>query len=582
MKKGIFILFAITLAYLFYKSHNFLVISFGVCMFIYAMSVLEKSFSMFADLESFLKVATDKKYKSFLFGLITTGVVQSSGLVSVIAISFTSAGLITLASGLGVIFGANLGTTTGAWLVAGLGLKVDIAAYAMPFMVFGVIFLFNQSTKIKGVGYFLFSIGLLFFGISYMKLGFDSIKETIDLSKYAMSGYLGVIVYTFIGLVATVVMQSSHATLTIAITALGAGQISYENALAIAIGSNIGSTIMAILGSINANIHGKRLTVAHVIFNVISAVIAIIFIDFFVYLVDYSAKFFGISDNDYVLKLAIFHTYFNVVGVLVFYPLTSQMVKFLEKFVVSTNKRSKISTAKYLNESSLEFSQSAKEVLLLETKHLYKNALSILSKALFLNSSDLESDLSDAKVISLRSKPREINYDELYNNRFKELYGQIIDYVIRASKNANDSAESKQFMDIRRASLLLAEILKDMRNIHPNLTKYSKSKNNFIKAEYDKFRVEFLKALRLVDSIMKSNDEKQILALAKSLRIIYKNYNDAGVGSMDFLLSESKITSTMATSLMNDTMLFRNIVKNLLRVVDIVYIQNLESSYDNR
>ncbi|WP_181021502.1 Na/Pi cotransporter family protein [Campylobacter hyointestinalis] len=552
-----------------YISKSFLVISFGVCIFLYAMIVLENSFSMFAGIESFLKKATSSKISSFNFGLLTTAIMQSSGLVSVLAISFLSAGLISLISGLAIIYGANLGTVTGAWLVAGLGLKVDIASYAMPLIVVGMLFIFNKSDKIKGCGYFLFSIGLLFLGIAYMKSGFDNIKDTIDLSKYAMSGVSGLLVYTLIGLIMTVVMQSSHATLTLAITALGANQITYENSVAIAIGSNVGSTIMAIIGSFNANSEGKKLTVAHVIFNVTSAIITLIFINFFIFITDETAKIAGVRDDDYTIKLAIFHTYFNATGVLLFYPLANLMEKLLNKFIKSEHKRSKVDTAYYLNEDSAQFSDSATEVLVKEVKHLYSNASSIIAKSISISKEDINSPLSPEKVIRSRQQPIKMDFDELYNNRFKEIYSQIIDFAVLASSNSKKEDMGK-FMDLRRVALLLAEALKDIKNSQPNVYKFITSNNPYIKTEYDKLRIKLLKSLRIMAKMANLKDDYDLKTELKELKEIYNDYSNDEL-ALDTLLGGKKISNTMATSLMNDTALIQGVTKKLLKIVEIIF-----------
>lgn len=552
-----------------YISKSFLVISFGVCIFLYAMIVLENSFSMFAGIESFLKKATSSKISSFNFGLLTTAIMQSSGLVSVLAISFLSAGLISLISGLAIIYGANLGTVTGAWLVAGLGLKVDIASYAMPLIVVGMLFIFNKSDKIKGCGYFLFSIGLLFLGIAYMKSGFDNIKDTIDLSKYAMSGVSGLLVYTLIGLIMTVVMQSSHATLTLAITALGANQITYENSVAIAIGSNVGSTIMAIIGSFNANSEGKKLTVAHVIFNVTSAIITLIFINFFIFITDETAKIAGVRDDDYTIKLAIFHTYFNATGVLLFYPLANLMEKLLNKFIKSEHKRSKVDTAYYLNEDSAQFSDSATEVLVKEVKHLYSNASSIIAKSISISKEDINSPLSPEEVIRSRQQPIKMDFDKLYNNRFKEIYSQIIDFAVLASSNSKKEDMGK-FMDLRRVALLLAEALKDIKNSQPNVYKFITSNNPYIKTEYDKLRIKLLKSLRIMAKMANLKDDYDLKTELKELKEIYNDYSNDEL-ALDTLLGGKKISNTMATSLMNDTALIQGVTKKLLKIVEIIF-----------
>ena len=569
MKNILFFSFIILISILMYISQSFLTIIFGVCIFLYAMSVLEKSFSMMASLESFLKKMTKSNFQSFIFGSVTTTIMQSSGLVSVLAISFLSAGLISLASGLAIIYGINLATITTGWFLAGFGLKVDIGAYAMPLIVIGMLCMINKTQKIKGFGYFLFSIGLLFLGISYMKGGFDNIKESIDLSQFAMSGVIGLLVYTFVGIVVTVLIQSSHASLTLAIAALSVGQITYENAVGIAIGSNVGSTVMAVIGSINANIEGKKLTVAHVLFNVSCAVISIIFIVPFMYITDITSDYFNIAKDDYTLRLAVFLSYFNAVGVIIFYPLIPFIEKMLNKFMKDTHKRSKVHSAKYLDEHALQFPDSALEVLNKELLHLYSNANSIIAKSISINSVDIQhSDIPAKDIIKARQIPINLDYDELYNNRFKEIYSQIIDYAVLAGSNAKPEQLSK-IMDIRRAALIMAEALKDMKNAQPNIYKYITSSNQYAKEEYDKLRVEILESLRIMYKIATIKDPDELENQIKNLRKIYHEYDSEF--NFDVLIINKKITNKMATSLMNDTALMKNITKGMLKAAEMIF-----------
>lgn len=152
------------LAYGFWVSPDFKEIAAGVAIFLFGMLFMEEGFKAFTGgiLEKLLQKTTNKLWKSLSFGVLSTTLMQSSSLVSVITISFLSAGLIGLAAGIGIIFGANLGTTTGAWLIAGFGLKVKISAYAMPMLVFGIIMVFQKSRSIKGLGYILAGLGFCF------------------------------------------------------------------------------------------------------------------------------------------------------------------------------------------------------------------------------------------------------------------------------------------------------------------------------------------------------------------------------------------------------------------------------------
>ena len=161
MRKILLLAVFMVLGYGFWLSPDFKTITAGVAIFLLGMLSLEEGFKAFSGgvLEGLLKKTTDTTWKSLSFGIVSTTLLQSSSLVTVLTISFLSAGLIPLAQGIGIIFGANLGTTTGAWLVAGFGLKIDIAAYALPMLVFGVIMIFQKSSKrLKGAGWAL--IGL--------------------------------------------------------------------------------------------------------------------------------------------------------------------------------------------------------------------------------------------------------------------------------------------------------------------------------------------------------------------------------------------------------------------------------------
>jgi phosphate:Na+ symporter len=330
-----FVVLCLLLGYGLWNSPDFKEIAAGVAIFLFGMLALEQGFKTFTGgtLERILQFSTDRLWKSVLFGMVTTTLMQSSSLVSVISISFLSAGLLGLAQGIGIIFGANLGSTTGAWLVAGFGLKVDIAAYALPMLVFGVIFQFTRSAALKGGGQILLGLGFLFLGIAWMKEGFEAFGQSLNMADYAMSGVRGLLLFTCFGILATVVMQSSHATLVLTIAALATGQVTYENALALAIGANVGTTITALLGSLGANEPGRRLAAAHLIFNVTTGLVALLFMSVFVEAVDIAAVWLGIAADDWTLKLALFHTLFNLAGLAILLPLTGRLVRWLERLI---------------------------------------------------------------------------------------------------------------------------------------------------------------------------------------------------------------------------------------------------------
>ena len=413
------------LAWGFWISPNFKEIAAGVAIFLFGMLALEEGFKTFTGgvLERILRKTTAGPWKSMTFGVVSTSVMQSSSLVSVITISFLSAGLIDLAAGIGIIFGANLGTTTGAWLIAGLGMKIKISAYAMPMLVFGIILIFQKSRTLNGIGYILAGLGFLFLGIHHMKEGFEAFRDTIDLTAFAVSGYSGIMLFTLIGVAATVIMQSSHATLVIIITALAAQQITYENALALAIGANVGTTITAILGSMSANVQGKRLAAAHLVFNMVTAIIAIVFIYQIADMVDSFSSMVGIASDDYTLKLAVFHTIFNAIGVVAIMPFINFLASSLTKAM--PEKEQSREKPMYLNEAVEELPDTAIEAVRKETLRLYDNAFSIIAHGLSLHRYDILSDKVLENVVKKDRKVIPIDFDDEYEKSIVSLLKEL-------------------------------------------------------------------------------------------------------------------------------------------------------------
>jgi phosphate:Na+ symporter len=558
------------LAYGFWVSPDFKIIAAGVAIFMFGMLSLEEGFKAFTGglLESLLRRTTDRLWKSLSFGVITTAVMQSSSLVSVITISFLSAGLIPLIAGIGIVFGANLGTTTGAWLMAGFGLKVNIAAYAMPMIVFGVILIFQKSKELKGFGYVLAGLGFLFLGIHYMKEGFEALKGGIDLTAYAVSGYAGVLLFTFIGVVATVIMQSSHATLILIITALAAQQVTYENALALAIGANLGTTITAILGSIGSNVDGRRLAVAHLIFNLATATVAIVLIFQLTDGVDRISHWLGIAEDDYTLKLAVFHTVFNTLGVILMLPLITPLVNFLQ-----TTISPKVRTAaqpRYLNASTISLADTAIEAVRKETLHLYHNAFEIIAGGLGLRAGDIRSERPLQEVISAPGRVAPIEIDELYNLNVKSLYSEIIAYISRAHSTMTPDQTDDLFA-LRAAGKDLVEAIKDTKHLQKNLDLYRRSANPAIAAEYNTIRLELASVLRALDNVRERGDDSAAILSLDGLKMEMKENDKRLLARLDELVRKNRISAQMATSLINDSNYAYGVTKNLVRMGEILF-----------
>ena len=551
----------------------------GIAIFLIGMHYLENGFKLFSGgaLETVLEKFTSTTPKAIGTGFLATAVVQSSSLVTVIVISFLSAELIGLTQAIGIVFGSNIGTTTTAWLVSSLGLKIKIAQYALPMLIFGVVMQFSRHTTYKGLGSILIGLGFIFLGIAYMKEGFETLKNGLDLAEYAIPGYLGVFVYILFGAVATVIIQSSSATMAIIITALATGQIDYINALALAIGANVGTTVTAAIGAIASNKNGKRLAVAHFIFNIITGLIAVVFIYQLKELVDRLALVLSISETDDAMKLALFHTIFNVIGVLLVSPFTKQLVRFLETLFRPTEKgRGK---AKYLTNEVMELPATAIVAIRKETIHLYDKSMEAIVHAMNLHRSEIFSETAVNEVVVHSVDRIDINIDKTYQEELKNLYGEIIHYATLTQNNMDQEGNNKIY-ELKLTARDIIEMVKDVRELQKNLNHYSKSHNNFIINEYNELRSQLITVLR---SIQKIRDDEQGTATEEEILTQIEVQKEKAIDNemllnknIDALIREDKIDTTMASSLINDVGFTFSICRKLLKSAAVLWVKEEE------
>ena len=302
----------------------------GMGLFLLGMTMLTDGLKLAAGgaLERILAAWTRTRLYGLLTGILVTALVQSSTAMTVAAIGFVNAGLLSFTSALWVVFGSNLGSSVTGWLVALIGFKFQIDAFALPFIGVGMALkLSGEGTRRGGLGGTLAGFGLLFLGIDLLKDGFGSLSPA-DLPE--MSHDLGgMLMAVLIGLLLTIILQASSATLTIALTAVAGGMVTLEVAAAIVIGANIGTTITGIVAAINATPNARRLAAAHVFFNVVTAIVAFALLSPLLKLIHYIGVHF-VGNGNPVTQLVIFHTGFNALGVLLMWPLSTPLVRFLQ------------------------------------------------------------------------------------------------------------------------------------------------------------------------------------------------------------------------------------------------------------
>ena len=360
-------------------------------MFLYGMNMMSSGLQKAAGdrLRSFLSAMTSNPLKRVLTGVGITALIQSSSATTVMVVSFVNAGLLTLVQAIGVIMGANIGTTITAWMVSLLGFKADISILAVPLMLLGFLFSNSKNNQRKNIGELIVGFSLLFLGLSFMKESVPDLKQTPEVLEFvrqwAGHGFWSVLIFLGVGTILTLVLQSSSATMAITLIMLSMGWIPFPMACAMVLGENIGTTITANIAASVGNPSAKRAALSHTIFNVFGVIWALILFRPFLGLVgkiitlfglpDPAAEGFAVTNPDgadgtaALYGLSMLHTLFNTINTLILVWFTGAIAKVVTKLVKEPeNKEEKAFRLKYIEAGplatpELATEQAAKEII---------------------------------------------------------------------------------------------------------------------------------------------------------------------------------------------------------------------------
>ncbi len=305
----------------------------GIGLFLLGMVLLTDGLKAFAGdaLRRALVRFTGTPLKAFGSGALVTAMVQSSSATTVTLIGFVSAGLITFPQAVGVVMGASLGTTGTGWIVSVLGLKVSVGFYALPLVGVGAFMRLLGNGRWKSLGLALAGFGLIFVGIENLQQGMHGLAGVFDLGALPTTGLWGHLLVMVIGILMTVVMQSSSAAVATTLTALHTGTVSFEQAAALVIGAAIGTTVTGALAAIGGSVPAKRTAFTHVLFNLATGLIAIALLPVFLWGLGLGQKYLGLEPG--AVSLAAFHTAFIAFGVLLFLPFAEGIARRIERLL---------------------------------------------------------------------------------------------------------------------------------------------------------------------------------------------------------------------------------------------------------
>lgn len=379
-----------------YSLLDFLTLLGAVGIFLYGMTLMSEGLQKAAGngLRNILGAMTRNRFTGALTGFSITALIQSSSASTVMVVSFVSAGLMTLAQSVAVIMGANVGTTATAWIITLFGFKVDIGAFAIPIIAFCIPLLFSSNSRRKSIGEIVLGFALLFIGLDWIEANVPDLKSSPEifgfLTQYANMGYVSALIFVLIGIITTMIIQSSSAAIAIVLIMCTKGWITFDLACAMILGSNIGTTITPIIASLGANLAAKRAALCHLMFNVLGTIWALALFIPFTDLTVWVTEHLGQGDPTELYAaingstpadptqiaimagwasfgLSIFHTIFNLINLSVMIWMTGFYVKVVEKIMPSKHKGDDEFQLTYISSgrvaaSELNMAQAEKEI----------------------------------------------------------------------------------------------------------------------------------------------------------------------------------------------------------------------------
>ncbi len=435
-------------------------------MFLYGMNLMSSGLQKAAGdkMRNLLSSMTSTPLKGVLTGFGVTSIIQSSSATTVMVVGFVSAGLLTLGQAIGVIMGANIGTTMTAWIISIFGFKADISILAVPLMAAGFILNSMKKDKIKSIGEFIIGFSLLFLGLSLMKNSIPDLQSTPQVLSFIQGwsgkGFLSIILFLLLGTVLTLILQSSSATVALTLIMLNMGWLDYDMAAAMVLGENIGTTITANIAAMVGNINAKRAALAHTFFNVFGVIWAVAFFHPFVSLVQWVVSLLGVDEQtSLVYGISMFHTLFNLINTCILIWFT----KVIEKMVTWVIKDKKSSVREpnritYLDSGLIDTPELAISEACKETTHfakVMKNGLEYIRSAI---------TASDTKESFQPYKEKLIKYEEISDR---------IEYEVATFLNKLDKSHiSDRSSELVRA---LLRICKELESIGDSGESVSKS-----------------------------------------------------------------------------------------------------------
>jgi phosphate:Na+ symporter len=483
---------------------------------------------------------TGTRLKGLVTGLISTAVLQSSSAVSLMVLAFVGAGLMTLVNAVAVIMGAMVGTTLTAWIVAVFGFKFKIDAFALPLIGIGGLGLIvlSKAGRYVNISKLCAAFGFLFLGLDFMKTSIEDLTAVVDLSSLPD---LGLWIYVLAGVLLTAVMQSSSATIAVILTTLFSGIIDFSQGAAMVIGANIGTTVTILIGAVASIPAKKQTAVSSLVFNLGTALVILPALPVMFWIIN---DIFGLTENP-VLGIAAFHTLFNLIGVILFFPAIPLLVRYLERMF--PEKRTVLT--RYILNTSPEVPEAALAALRMEVLNQLSLSMGYVTRRYGIE--PRRKNMTSGQVLRGIPRANTIHYHDL-----ESLHAEIFAFYARIQAHEIDKQEAVQLEPLIRSSRSIMNAVRNLHDLFSEIDDIGTEDNPFMISSHKDFK-DRLKRLRdLTSMVTGAPNDESIKEVLDQFFTEVENADKRFISSCSQAVAGSKVRANDVTQMLMVNRLF--------------------------
>ncbi len=531
----------------------------GVGIFLFGMFELEESLKKISGgtFRRLIRKFTSNWLRSVLTGIVSTAVLQSSSAVTLMVLAFAGAGLLGMENSIGIVMGSNLGTTLTSWVVALVGFKLKIELLALPFIGLGGLGLifFGKSTRATNISRFMVGFGFLFLGLDYMKSSIEGLAYQYDLS--AFQHWPG-IAFIGIGIVLTALVQSSSAAMAIILSALYSQVISFNMAAYFVIGTNLGTTVTVLIGSLGGQVIKKQIALSHLLFNLTSAVIVTIALPLFIFFIEKTIHL----ENDPVTGIALFHTLFNLTGILFFLPLIGLFARLITQIIREEQK----TLTRCLHTLKPDVPEAGIAALKIEIRHLVTEVIRYQLRLLKLMRREFFQNFFSQFNQGEQPNPGDYPLTEHYKF-IKSLETEIYKFASALQMHElrdDEATELNRLLHASRNAVAAAKILKDVQH---NLQEAEQSDNSAMEEFVQHFRNKWAVFHEALINILNTEMAAQQVSDLHALHMKNKQDDLEFTQKLTLTISQQKISSQEIPTLITLNRAFNISVRELIHAL---------------